>query len=335
MHILVFAFLLLYRSLVCWPHDPETAPPTTAGIIFKSADGGQTWQDVSAGLPADFQVGCALVGDNEVFLGSASGLFRSTIPPTARTWEKEFLPNERITNLFPGRSGPYVCCYGSGFFQIVPGRGIWKSMHDALPDKTVRTVLETPNGTVYVGCDSGIYRSNDSGKTWKQVFSKGMVTSLVAAGNVLVGGGSGGALRSTDGGEHWNWVLTEDGPMRKTGRIDGRFVAISNNNGQADAAGSGAVLNRLRMSADNGKTWQRMNVPLGFTFDNAELSPVRAIYDLQQAGKYLFCSCNAGIFRSSDQGKNWEMVRPATRGNLFELAVSGQVVYAIRAFDGC
>lgn len=338
MYIQFFVFLLFSQSFFASQPAQEKAVPTAANIIYRSADGGQTWQDVSAGLPEKLEVRRIFAADRTVFLCSESGLYHSTNPPVARTWEKELLPVDRITDIFPGQAGPYICSYDNGFYQIIPGRGIWISMHDALTDKTVLAVLETPDGSLFVGCDNGIFKSADRGKSWKQVFADGLVANLVAADGVLVGTGSKGVLRSTNGGEHWDWALTEDGPFPKTGMIEGRFMAISRGaySWQEANAALFSTTSRLRTSADGGKTWQRMNGPSQIAYDNDKgLLPVRVIYDLKKVGNYLFCSCDNGISRSSDQGKTWELMLPSTGNAFFDFTVSGQVIYAVKIFGGC
>lgn len=328
--------------------DPGVIPPLAANIVYKSMDGGQSWQDVSAGLPAEVQILTVFADDNEVLLGSLQGLYRSTKPPVAQGWEKDFFPVERITDISSGWAGPYVSSYDIGIFQLAPGRGIWKSVHDALHNKTVLAVLETPDKVLLVGCDSGIYKSTDSGKTWKQVFAEGMVSNLVEADGVLIGGGFRGILRSTDGGEHWDWVLAEDGMALKTGRIGSRLFAITSGQGpwgkeHADPLGMAA--NRLRTSADGGKTWQLLDGGLTQILLRQSLSnrdqnghrPIRpsAINDIKEAGGHLFCSLDAGIFRSADGGKTWDLVFPSDGNKSFRLAVSGNVIFAVSVNGGC
>lgn len=353
MHIHILAFLLVIQSFMACqvdpgiglvsearfglqstaaPQSPEKARPAAARIVFKSVDGGQRWTDVSTGLPADLQVGRLFAGDDALLLGSLNGLYHSTTPPMAQTWEKVDFPVERITGVFSGQTGLYVSSYGNGFYKKLPGSDAWVPMHTALPDKTVLAVLETPDGSLFVGCDNGIYKSTDGGETWNQVFADVQVPSLVAANGVLIGGSVKGILRSTDGGEHWNVALSDDGPAFRTGLVGDKFFAIT----------SGGVQNRLRMSADGGQTWQRMDQNLSlvrFFYDAGRmdeyLSPIRVIYDLEQVGEYLFCSNEAGIFRSADQGKTWELVHPASGPELYDLTVSGRVIFAVQVRGGC
>ena len=327
-----------FQSIASGQQSPEKARPSAANIIFQSTDGGKTWQDVSAGLPADLEVWGVFADGGEVVLGSESGLYRSSATSSAPIWGKDFFCGEKITNISSGPTGSYFCSYGSGFFREIPGTGIWMPMHNTLKDKTVRTVLETPDGALFVGCDSGIYKSADSGQTWKHVFDEGLVLNIVASGGVLIGGGMRGVLRSTDGGEHWDVVLDEDILAKKTGLIGDRFVTILGTEDPSKVSPEG-ITNRLRTSADGGKTWQRMEkalLPIESIYDmDLRLLQTRDIYDIVQAGEYLFCSFDTGIFRSSDWGKTWEPVLPSDGKKVFIMAVSGKVVYAVMAFVGC
>lgn len=341
MHIQVLAFVLFFQSFLACQQGPERlqaseaslgfqseasgqqaaekTQPVAANIIFQSTDGGQTWQDISAGLPVDLEVNGAFAGDGEIFLGAETGMFRATTTPVlVPVWEEEVFLGEKISSIFPGKSGPYVSSYETGFFQKTPGPGTWTPLANNLTDKRVWSVLETPDGSIFAGCHSGVFKSADAGKNWKQVFNKGFVTNLVEADGVLVGGIDGGLIRSADNGEHWDLVFSEPGSFFKTGHVDGRFVGMTS----ADAYG---MTNWMHASSDGGKTWQNIyeNLPPG------------SVYDLQQAGEYLFCSHKDGLLRSSDRGETWEPVSPSNGKSTFSVVVSGNVIYAIPRRGGC
>ena len=77
-------------------------------------------------------------------------------------------------------------------------------MHNSLEDHTVRTVLETPDGVVFVGCESGLYKSADGGNSWKQVYAEDGINSLAVSGGVLICG----AAASFDA---WSEQLSAEG----------------------------------------------------------------------------------------------------------------------------
>lgn len=340
MQIHILALLLFFQSLVACQQNPgesqsvaaslvfpstskshqcsEKALPTAVNVIFQSTDDGQTWQDVSDGLPVYFETGRVLADKNEIYLTSEEGLYHKSTALVAPVWVKEEFLDEKVSDIFPGQLGLYVSSYRNGFFKGIPGTGMWTPMHNALEDKTIRCILESPNGTIFVGCESGIYKSSDGGNCWKQVFAENGVNSFAASGDVLICGNYKGLLRSTDGGEHWEQVLTNDGSAFKTKRIESGFITITNDGTSKS--------NKLYTSTDEGKTWQRIDTGLSLTWN---------IHDIVQAGKYLFCSTDAGISRSADGGKTWELVRVrADEKEMFNLAVSGEMVFAVRVF-GC
>jgi len=311
----------------------DNAVPSASRIIFKSADGGQTWEDISAGLPKDLGVSRVFVGESEVYLTTEKALYHSSTAAATPNWVKDAFMDVEISDMFSGRTGPYISSYRSGFFKEIPGTGVLIPMHEALKDKTVRSILETPDGTLFVGCESGLYKSADNGKSWKQVFEEDGINSMVEAEGVLICGTYKGLMRSTDGGEHWDWVLTEDGSAWKTGFVEGRFFSITQGGNWEDNP-----TNRLRISDDGGKTWRRIDEGLSaaqFVFSREiGASPIKAINDLKRVGQYLFCSCDAGIFRSSDWGKSWEPVFAEDNLKLLQLGVSGNVIYAVKVV-GC
>ena len=323
------------------PQDPQKPFIEASNIVFQSNDFGQTWMDVSAGLPDGVAIGRVLSDKGEIILASSSQLFRSRCDK-APIWKKELFQNElrqniEISDLFSGKNGLYVSSYRLGFSKELPGANLWYVMDNALPDKTVRSVLEIEDGTLFVGVESGLFKSVDSGASWKQVIADMGINSLVsadAAGKVLVCGTYEGLRQSTDGGEHWNIVLTEDFGAWHTKTIEGGIVTITEGGSWKDSGRS----NRIRLSTDQGKTWQRIDMGLSqvpFMFNVDESAPsAQRIYAIEQAGKYLFCSSNAGIFRSPDMGKSWELVRLSNGKEMFELIVSGSIVYAVQVV-GC
>lgn len=359
MHIHLIASLIAFHCLVSCRQDmgqtptlaanaacqsiavnqpfPETTLPQTTNLVFQSVDGGQTWQDVSTGLPKDEQPALVFVHEGEVFLGAQNGLYRSRMTNSDPFWQLVPFLNGRITDIAPGRTGLYVCSYGHGVFQNIAGTAAWKNINKTMKDNTVWCVLETPDGAILVGSDSGIFKSADGGQTWKQVFAEGMVLNLVESNGVLIGGGARGVVRSTDGGAHWDVVLYENTMAKNTTHIKDRFVTILGTMDPTKRNPQG-ITNRLRASADGGQTWQRMDqalLPLPGVYGMDEsLAQAMDIYDIVQAGELLFCTFDTGVFRSSDQGKSWTRVLPNTGNKTLHLAASGQTIFLV-LFDGC
>ena len=369
MHMRIFFFLFLAHAFVACQNGPTKhssvatdhialasfanntqAEPTrtsASNLIFQSSDGGQTWQDVSIGLPEGMDIGCIFANEGEVILGSGKGIYRSSPAPAPATpvWNLETSINEPVSNIFPSPSGLFAYTYYNGLFkEVMPGMGVWLPVFNELKDKFVRTIFETSDKSIFAGCDNGIFKSTDNGVTWNQVFSGGMVNSIAYSNStmypngVLVGSGNKGVLRSIDGGETWDWVFTEDGRGAKVSAIDGGFVAFSTGGNTPDEfeVGAHGFVNKVRASTDGGNTWQRIDTQLLPATAPDQAPRRRFIQDVEQVGKYLFCSHFAGISRSSDGGKTWELVRSNTDNQQwYRLISAGQMIYAVAFSGGC
>ncbi|MBC7875350.1 MAG: hypothetical protein H7Y01_15220, partial [Ferruginibacter sp.] len=160
-------------------------------------------------------------------------------------------------------------------------------------------------------------------------------SNIVKSEGVLIATGQKGIRRSTDNGEHWQWVISEGGVGIAVERIKGGFAAISYN--------TGTKSRRIRISLDSGKVWQAID---------EGLPPSSSISSIKQMGNYLICGHPDGIFRSSDMGKTWNRVHPGVDKNefkflttwnnpssnpnkVFRIYVSGNVLYAVAVNAGC
>jgi photosystem II stability/assembly factor-like uncharacterized protein len=187
---------------------------------------------------------------------------------------------------------------------------------------------------------AGLYKSPNKGEILKQI-QKGLILNIVESEGVLIATGAKGVMRSTDNGEHWQWVISEGGVGIAVERIKGGFAAISYN--------TETKSRRIRISLDRGETWQAID---------KGLPPSSSISSIKQMGKYLICGHPDGIFRSSDMGKTWNKVHPGVDKTefrvlpawntpftwtspssepikVFKIDVSGNVLYAVPGSDGC
>ncbi|KQS30853.1 glycosyl hydrolase [Dyadobacter sp. Leaf189] len=331
-HRLPFVLLVLFSfAFYQASKSPKSAPLTEShkkrnkvvavNIIFKSSDGGKTWQDISAGLPANatangFPKDGFIANENGIYLRTANELYYRKPNSGASFWKKETVPVNRAS-IVPGKNGVLAFNYGGQFSQKVNGTDLWQPIYTGFPGKNVRTVFEAGD-TVFVGCDKGLFKSDDNGKSWERVYDGGWAMKLLASDGVLLATSQKGIIRSVDGGENWVNVINEGGVGIAIERIKGGFAAITFN--------TETETRRVRTSYDGGKTWQPID---------AELPPSMEVASITQVGEYLFCGHPAGIYRSSDKGKTWKLLLPAIQDKVFNLSVSGNVIYAIPRSGGC
>ncbi len=318
---------------------PNGNKPGLVSSVLKSTDGGQTWQDISEGLPEIEQPVNFFAGESDLYLNVKNEMYRSKSNLISPVWEKENVPDPQSASIAFNRSGIMAFNYKGQIYQKTSATQAWLPIHTNFNKHSMRTVFETANGTVFLGFDHGLYKSTDKGKTWKQVQNEGWVMNIVESEGVLLATGQKGIMRSTDNGEHWQWVISEGGVGIAIERIEGGFAAISCN--------TETESRRVRISLDRGKTWQAID---------EGLRPTLFISSIKQMGKYLVLGHPDGIFRTSDRGKTWKSVHsgvgePADKnvfkfvpswnrqvdepGNVFKIFVSGNAMYAVAVSAGC
>jgi hypothetical protein len=372
MNIYYFAFLLLFQLLSCTQalespqasHPPDsletqkTGTAETSTIVFRSADGGQTWQDISNGLPAAVtddngaSRNVFFTDDNGLYLTDGNGIYHSEPNCTGTFWTKEICPDEHCS-IAPGNTGMYASNYRGGILQKANGTNVWSPVFTNFQEKRISTVFETTAGTIFICSDRGLFKSTNSGKTWKQVQAGGWAMKLVESNGILLATSQRGIIRSADEGENWALVISEGGVGIDVERIESGFAAITYS--------TVSKTRRIRTSYDGGTTWQAIDAGLqtdgfldpflppvnnnlpaqGFSDStrhdkNTSILPVPTyITTIIQFGENFFCGHTDGIYKSSDKGKTWKLVLPSVKGKMFKVSVSGNVIYAIQMESHC
>ena len=174
MNIYILAFLLLFTVSQSSPL-PGSRPGSkremdgSAKIVFKSTDGGQTWQDISKGLPQNLREDglrgdSIFANDKGLFLRVGNELYHGTPNATAPFWTAEFFPGEH-SSIAPGKSGIFAYNYWGVNLKKADGTGVWSPIFDNSFQPRIRSVFETAGGTIFIGTDRGLFKTADSGKT--------------------------------------------------------------------------------------------------------------------------------------------------------------------------
>jgi photosystem II stability/assembly factor-like uncharacterized protein len=343
MNFYILAFLLLFTVTSSSPlpgSQPglkrEMAGP--AKIVFKSTDGGQTWQDISKGLPENLREDglrgdSIFANDKGLFLRVGNELYHSTPNATPPFWTKEIFPAEH-SSIAPGKSGIFANNYWAVNLKKTNGTSVWSPIFDHFSEPRIRSVFETAGGTIFIGTDRGLFKTANSGKTWKHVYAGGWAGNFAESNGVLVSTSIRRIIRSTDDGENWA-LVSEGGVTWDVKQVNGGFAAIT--------SGSASDTRRLRTSYDGGKTWQPSDAGLQ---DKVFIDSIWRTWDdrprvqafmtsIIQVGENFLCTHHDGIFRSSDKGKTWKLLLPSIEDKVFNLFVSGNVIYAIPSKGGC
>ena len=171
MTTLLFLFWLILPAIsseptLCSPVDPTV--PFMSGNLMMTDDAGTNWRNMSSELPATARPWSFTANEGQYYLGASDGIYAGSSMICGTEWEKIYFPQKDISGLYPGKKGPYASSPWSGFYQYQPATGLWRSMHEQLEDKNVYTVVETENGDIFAGCETGLYKTNNRGKSWKK-----------------------------------------------------------------------------------------------------------------------------------------------------------------------
>ncbi len=253
------------------------------------------------------------------------------------------------------RTKYYVAVASGGVWKTVNAGTTWTSVFDnegafsigavALDPKNPATVwvgTGERNSQRSVGYGDGVYRSDDGGRSWRNVGLKtsehigriaidprdSNVVFVAAQGPLWSPGGERGLYKTTDGGRTWKQVITIS---ENTGVTD---VVIDPANPDTMYAASwqrrrhfytlinGGPESAIYKSTDGGNTWARLRsgLPPGdLGRIGLSISPANTnvVYATVEASGIL-----SGVFRSNDRGATWERTSPSIAQGMYY----GQIV---------
>ena len=131
-----------------------------------------------------------------------------------------------------GEGRVFVAGEGGAMFRSLDGGRSWEALEPFYDGSWFCTVYNAQNDTLFVfGLRGNLYRSNDFGTSWAPVFNDN--TNTLAGGSasngneILLVGGVGTVLHSTDGGQSFRHTMVEDrlGLSSGLGR-DGKLILV-------------------------------------------------------------------------------------------------------------
>jgi photosystem II stability/assembly factor-like uncharacterized protein len=241
----------------------------------------------------------------------------------------------------PGEPGTYYFgAVAGGVWKTRDGGANWAPLFDKETISSIGAIAVAPSdhNVIYVGTGeaavrgnisygTGVYKSVDAGKTWKNVGLKDTrhigalivdpknadIVLVAALGHIFGQNQERGIFRTTDGGKTWAKVLSKD---QETGGSD---VVVDPNNSNIVFAtlwqarrqpwffSSGGPGSGLYRSEDGGATWKRLEgngLPegilgrIGVSVSGADPNRVYAMIEAKEGG----------LFRSEDGGVKWTRV---------------------------
>ncbi len=160
-------------------YAPVAQDPNTAGTIYiggthiyRTTNFAKNWTDASGILGSSRVTALTVAPSNSkwVFLGDSSGTVKVSRDGGA-TWQQILTPqNVPVTGLAvdPSSSSTVYASFAHlGLYSISLVGGSWQSMFLNSPQADVNVVrLDPSTKAIYIGTDSGVYYSTDSGSSW-------------------------------------------------------------------------------------------------------------------------------------------------------------------------
>jgi photosystem II stability/assembly factor-like uncharacterized protein len=307
------------NSSIIWVGTGEGNPrnsQTSGRGIFKSLDGGQTWQFMGLAETKNIhRIAVDPRNSNVVYVAAQGvawgenperGIYKTT--DGGQTWTKILYVDEK-----------------TGAADLV--------MDPKNPNKLIAAMWQYRRWPWYFnsgGQGSGIYVTYDGGQTWKKRTDKdglpegdlGRIGVAISPSNTdvvyaLVENKAKNALyKSTDGGTKWHYVSDDENIGNRPFYYSEIFVSPDNPNRIY------SLWTVLTMSEDGGKTWQTI-APYN------DVHPDHHAFWVGKNPDYLIEGNDGGLNISRDGGKTWRFVENLPLAQFYHIRLDNQMPYNV------
>lgn len=258
----------------------------TAGSIFRSTDGGSSWE-LRQGELGPGGVSSFTEHAGSIFAGnSGQRLLRSS--DGGSTWSEVASGNGSVVkDMLSKGNALYTASLWRGIWRTTDLGQTWEERNSGLPETRSNVFIAVGPAFVVGLPGGGLYRSTDDGVNWTDISSSVPAgearLACVHQGDAFVFFAGSGILRSTDDGVTWN-------PTTATGN----YYALYSDGSRLYATTSQDLL----FSDDAGTSW---------TTRSLKSQSGRGVSILKTAGGLFVAHLVQGVTVSTDEGQNWEV----------------------------
>lgn len=313
-------------SIALHPTNPNILYVATNESVYKTRDGGTTWERMATDLSSYRVLSLALDPKRpaSVYAGTmGDAVYKS--PDGGQRWiahNAGLKEHVSVVNQFVFDSRDSETIYAAttvGVFRSTDGGRLWDERMRGM--KEVHIVFSlvmdpTRPHIFYAGTSGGVYRSTDATATWQKI-NDGLIPAEVLDASLALGvsslavdprqpdtvyaGTNQGLFKSTTRGEPWVRI-----GRSMTDQYISRIVIDPTNDAILYAGGRAGI----QKSVDGGQTWQVMN-------EGLETTNIRTIVMSPLDSHTLFAGTNgSGLYRSSDSGNTWVRMPLTAKGTV-------------------
>jgi len=292
--LMLFVFLFLGAGLPGCTLFGGQAVPRDGGV-FKSTDGGLTWQAKTNLTP----------------------------PPGSKVQKMDIVGVNILTLAIDPKNGNivYAGTEGNGLLRSDDAGENWAAYagRNMRPDETIYDIAIDPKDSkkIYVAGVSGankgrVLKSEDAGQNWSETYitlAAGDLINRIKIDNyntavVYIATSSGGIFQSLDYGKSWTLLRRANGGVNNIA-INPRDTRIlyftTGQEGVFKSADLGATWTSL---TEKNQSFKKLNVDANTKFDSMAIDP--------QTPDTVYLGYINGLLKSTDGGKNWAPVNIIT-----------------------
>jgi photosystem II stability/assembly factor-like uncharacterized protein len=314
----------LINALAIDPTNPNTIyAGTFSGGVFKTTNGGSSWNAVNSGLSnlSIEELAIDPTNPNTIYAGAgASGVYKTTNGGSSWNAVNSGLSNLFINTLAIDPTNPNTIYAGAGasggVFKTTNGGSSWNAVNSGLSNLSIEELAIDPTNpnTIYAGTfGGGVHKTTNGGSSWNAVNSglpDLLINSLaidptnpstIYAGSFDSAGTFGsGVYKTTNGGSSWNAVNFVLSGLNITS------LAIDPTNPSTIYAGSldtaGTFSGGVFKTTNGGSSWNAVNSGLSglsifpLAIDPTNPNTIYAGYE------------GSGVYKTTNGGSSWNVV---------------------------
>ena len=209
-----------------------------------------------------------------------------------------------------GKTFIYVGAEADGLYRKEAGDSRWEKLAKGMPPQPeVRAIVVHPSnsGTIFVGTQRGIYRSQDGGDSFTRMnLAEGRIVWSIKfhphdPSIMFLGTEGSEVFKSADGGENWEYQATISNPGSVQMAFATRILGIGIEAGDTNQMYAALEVGGAAHSSDGGKTWAIVNSVFDGDVDLMDLHGVAV-----GVNESVFISNRTGVWRTQDRGQSWQ-----------------------------